>query len=89
MGFFRQEYCSGLPFPPPGDLPHPGIKPASLESPALAGIFFTTEPPGKPKPNLFLLEFYHRYGFTTQGIRSACRPVEGSSGKVAHKQASC
>ena len=42
MGFSRQEYWSGLPFPPLGDLPNPGIKPASLLSPALAGIFFTT-----------------------------------------------
>ena len=41
MGFFRQEYWSGLPFPPPGDLPDPGIKPLSLTSPALAGGFFT------------------------------------------------
>ena len=47
MGFSRQEYCSGLPFPPPGDLPDPEIKPVSLVSPALAGGFFTTEPPGK------------------------------------------
>ena len=38
MGFSRQEYWSGLPFPPPGDLP----KPQSLTSPALAGRFFTT-----------------------------------------------
>ena len=42
MGFSRQEYCSGWPFPPPGDLPDPGIKPVSLASPALAGRFFTT-----------------------------------------------
>ena len=42
MGFFRQEYWSGLPFPPPGDLPNPGTEPMSLESPALAGGFFTT-----------------------------------------------
>ena len=45
MGFPRQEYWSGLPFPPPGDVPDPGIKP---EFPALAGGFFTTAPPGKP-----------------------------------------
>ena len=44
MEFFRQEYWSGLPFPSQGDLPNPGIK---LPSPALAGGFFTTEPPGK------------------------------------------
>ena len=42
MGFSRQEYWSGLPLPSPGDLPDPGIKPASLVSPALAGRFFTT-----------------------------------------------
>ena len=45
MGFSRQEYWSGLPRPSPGDLPNPGIDP---KSPALAGKFFTTEPPGKP-----------------------------------------
>ena len=44
MGFPRQEYWSRLPFPPPGDLPHPGIKPVS---PALAGGFFIPESPGK------------------------------------------
>ena len=42
MGFFRKEYCSGLPCPPPGDLPDPGIEPKTLVSPALAGEFFTT-----------------------------------------------
>ena len=48
-GFPRQEYWSGLPFPTSGDLPNPGIEPASLESPALAGRFFTTAPPRKPQ----------------------------------------
>ena len=47
MEFPRQEYWSGLPFPSPGDLPDPGIEPASLASLALAGGFFATEPPGK------------------------------------------
>ena len=42
MGFSRQEYWSGLPFPYPWDLPDPGIKPLSLTSPALAGGFFIT-----------------------------------------------
>ena len=46
MGFFRQEYWSGLPFPSPGDLLDAGIKPASLASPVVAGGFFTSEPPG-------------------------------------------
>ena len=45
MGFPRQQYLSGLPFPSPGALSDPGIKPAS---PALAGGFFTTEPRGEP-----------------------------------------
>ena len=53
IAFPRQEYWTGLPFPSPGDLPHPGIKPRSL---ALAGEFFTTEPPLShkcPKPLTF------------------------------------
>ena len=45
MGFFRQEYWSGLPFPSPEDLPDPGIKP---RSPALQADALTSEPPGKP-----------------------------------------
>ena len=45
IGVSRQEHWSGLPCPPPGDLPHPGVKSAL---PTLAGGFFTTEPPGKP-----------------------------------------
>ena len=44
MGFARQEYWSGLPLPPPGDLPHPGTE---HKSAALAGRFFTSEPPGR------------------------------------------
>ena len=42
MGFSRQEYWNGLPCPPSGDLPKPGIEPTCLTSPALAGRFFTT-----------------------------------------------
>ena len=48
LGFSRQEYWSGLPFPPQGDLPDPRIEPMSPESPALAGRVFTTAPPGNP-----------------------------------------
>jgi len=44
MGFPRQEYCSGLPFPSPGDLPDPGVKPMS---PELTGGFFIAESLGK------------------------------------------
>ena len=46
MGFSRQEYCSGLPFPSPGDLPDPGIKP---KFPALQADPLVSEPPGKPQ----------------------------------------
>ena len=42
MGLSRQEYWSGWPCPPPGDLPNPGVKPTSLISPALPSGFFTT-----------------------------------------------
>ena len=45
MGFSRQEYWSGLPFPSPGDLPNPGLEP---ESPAFQADALTSEPPGKP-----------------------------------------
>ena len=46
MEFSRQKYWTGLPLPPPRDLPNPGIEPMSLASSALAGRFFTTEPLG-------------------------------------------
>ena len=49
MGFSRQEYWSGLPFPSPGDLPNPGIEPGS---PALETDALPSEPPGKPTENL-------------------------------------
>ena len=57
MGFPRQEYWSGLPFPPPGDLPDPGIEPVF---PALADGCFTTESPGKPSENLRRLQIKRR-----------------------------
>ena len=52
MEFSRQEYRSGWPFPPPGDLSDLGIEPMS---PALAGRYFTTELPGKPSSHYFNL----------------------------------
>ena len=48
MGFSRQDYWNRLPFPTLEDLSNPGTKPMSLASPALAGRFFPTIPPGKP-----------------------------------------
>ena len=70
MGFFRQEYWSGLLCPPPGDLPDPGIETLSLMSPALASGFFTTstiwEAPSAVNnlPNtadIFLLNAHHNH----------------------------
>ena len=52
MGFSKQKYWNGLPFPSPGDLPGPGIEPMS---PEVAGIFFTTAPHGKPMDHLHLI----------------------------------
>ena len=51
MGFSRQEYWRKLPFPSLGDLPNPGIEPVFSCGSCIAGRFFTTEPPGKPKRN--------------------------------------
>ena len=61
MGFPRQEYWSGLPFSSPGDLPDQGIE---LASPALAGRFFTTEPPGKPREDIQMAK-EHKKRFST------------------------
>ena len=66
MGFSRQEHWSVLPFPSLGDLPDPGIKPMS---PTLAGVFFTTEPPGKPiwRVSMFYLSDWGDGGFINLG----------------------
>ena len=55
IGLSRQEHWSGMPFPPPGDLPDPGIEPASHVAPALAGRIFTADPSGKhPKEDMWI-----------------------------------
>ena len=61
-GFSRQEYWSGLPFPSPGDLPNPGIRPAS---PALTGRVFTPAPPVKP-PEGFILGYFCDFTSTSE-----------------------
>ena len=53
IGFSRQEYLSGLPFPSPGDLPNPGIMPGS---PAMHADFFSSEPPGKPSGRAIVMQ---------------------------------
>ena len=60
VAFSRKEYWSGLPFPSPGDLPNPETEPLS---PALAGKFFTSEPPGKLSDLLGSLNLRHRFEF--------------------------
>ena len=61
MRFSRQEYCSGLPCPPPGDLPELWVKPMS---PALAGELFTAKPSGKPQSRTTLIQKYLVYSGT-------------------------
>ena len=63
VGFFRQEYWSGLPCHPPGDLPDPGIQPMSLVSPALTGGFFTTSATWKAQEKgwVALIYFYLKF----------------------------
>ena len=65
IGFSRQEYWSGLPFPPPGDLPDLG---RALMFPTLAGKSLTTEPPGEPKYSRCLLLNYFVYGSVYMSI---------------------
>ena len=69
MEFPRQECWSGLLFPSPGGPPNPGMEPASPISPALAGRFFTTEPPGKPSLNN--VQSWWNFKIYTRG-RSPC-----------------
>ena len=73
MGFSRQEYQSGLAFPPLGDSPDPGIKPESLASLALAGWFSTTVWAGKPRrsiyyPLWFSKNIYYTKNFCIKGM---------------------
>ena len=61
MGFSGQEHWSGLPCPPPGLLPNPGIEPMSLTSPALTGWFFTTSATWEDQFMEYLLLIYGRH----------------------------
>ena len=70
MGFSRQEYWSGLPCPPPGDVPDPGIKPVSLMSPALADRFFTTR---ASRETLSLLFGIHKHMTLFKVLRQPAR----------------
>ena len=70
MGFSRQGYWIGLPFPSPGDLPHPRIKHIFPASSALAGGFFTTEPPGKLSPTMRITKNSMSNNYIFTSVRS-------------------
>ena len=59
MKFSRQEYMEWLWFPILGDLPEPRIEPTSIANPALASLFFTTEPPEKQYMHILLYKLMH------------------------------
>ena len=68
MGFPRQEYWSGVPFPLSGDLPDPGIEPKPPVSPALVGRFFTAETPGKSTSDANISDYNGRVGLSSYGF---------------------
>ena len=71
MEFSRQEYWSGWPFPPPKDLPDPELEPEFPASLALGGVFFTTEPSGKPRTYakiLLIKLFFHHLKETCENF---------------------
>ena len=74
LGFSRQEYWSGLPCPPPGDLPKPGIKLTSFMCPAVADGFFTTESPGKPLQNIIVLGWRNKFTVVQKASDKILRP---------------
>ena len=82
MGFSRQEYWSGLPFPSPGDLPDPGIEP---RSPALQADTLTSEPPGKPDTEP-LAKIHEPYSSTMKikSGQSAALSLEGDKFTLFH-----
>ena len=76
MGFSRQEYWSGLPCPPPGDLPNPGIKP---RSPSLQADSLPSEPPGKPMST----------GVGSLSLLQVIFPTQESSWDLLHCRSLC
>ena len=82
MGFPRGEYCSGLPCPPPGDLPNPPTEPGSFMSPALAGRFFTTRATWQTQE-----VHYIQFSSVIQSCLTLCDPMNCSmSGLPVHCQ---
>ena len=89
-GFSRQDYWTGLPYPPPGDLPNPGIKP---RSPALQEDSLPSEPPGKPKNtgigSLSLLQGIFMTQDSNQGLKPPALQVGSLSVKLPGKPKIC
>ena len=85
MGFSRQEYWSGLPFPSPGDLPDPGIEPGS---PALEADALTSEPPGKPKVMLKILQarLQQYVNCKVPDVQAGFRKGRGTKDQIANIQ---
>ena len=92
VGFSRQEYWNGLPYPTPGDIPDPGTESAFLMSPALAGGFFTTSTSWEATWLLYIRGKTHNivitymwWWFTHQAVSDSCDSMEGSpSGSSVH-----
>ena len=78
MEFSRQEYWSGLPCPPKGDLPNPVIKPMSLPAPALAGRFFTTSTTWEARQMFTLQQLTLPYDFSYFSVDMMNCPLHGS-----------
>ena len=78
MEFPRQEYWSGVPFPPPGDFSDPGIKTTSPMFLALAGGQFATEPPGKPTVSIISMVAAAAAAKSIQSCPTLCDPIDGS-----------
>ena len=80
MGFSRQEYWHGVPFPPPWDRPNPGIE---LTSPALPGGFFNTVPPGKSQLHITIFRYTYMLAAAAaakslQSCPTLCDTIDGS-----------
>ena len=73
MGFSRQEHWAGLPCPPPGDLPDPGIEPESSVSPTLQADSLPTEPPGKPQMRWLNRNLFSHSSLEGRRLRSRCQ----------------
>ena len=78
MGFTRQEYWSKSPFPLPGNFPDPGIEPLS---PALAGRFFTVQPPGKPTKGWHLPFMFPKVTSKSAVTTDLPHPLKGAQGR--------